>query len=129
MLKICGKLRKMVDPEKGQQCLDLQVNSLNNKKKFGNSGRVKEQFISNAVTSLRDSTMNAPMKRRELIIFLVCFLVAAVLNVIGIAWHHSPASELITQLHVVLIVALVIYGAAVILRILYYLISRFWFRR
>jgi F0F1-type ATP synthase membrane subunit a len=119
----------MVDPEKAQQCIDLHVNSLNNKKKFGNSGRVEEQIISIALTMVRDSIMNAPVKRRELIIFLVCFLFAAILNVIGIAWHHSPASELITQLHVVLIVALVIYGAAVILRILYYLISRFWFRR
>ncbi|MFH0756264.1 MAG: hypothetical protein V2B15_03145 [Bacteroidota bacterium] len=67
--------------------------------------------------------------RRELVIFGSGFLVAYVLNVTGIIKHHAPARELITQLHVVLLVALVIYGAAAILRVLYYLVSRLWFRK
>ena len=77
----------------------------------------------------RDTTITAAMKKRELIIFLLCFLGANVLNVIGIIKHQTPARELVTQLHVVLLVALVLYGAVIILRVLYYLVSRFWNRQ
>ena len=77
----------------------------------------------------RDTTITAPMKKRELIIFSLCFLGAYILNVIGIVKHHSPARELVTQLHVVLLVAFVVYGAVIILRVLYLLVSRFWTRK
>lgn len=77
----------------------------------------------------RDTTISAAVKKKELIIFLFCFLGAYVLNVIGIIQHQSPAKELITQLHVVLLVALVIYGIVVVLRILYHLVSRLWNRK
>jgi len=78
---------------------------------------------------LNDTTITAANKKRELIIFLVCFFGAYVLNVIGIIKHHSLARELITQLHVVLLVALVFYGIVLMFRILYYLISRLWIRK
>jgi hypothetical protein len=78
---------------------------------------------------MKDTIITASWKKRELIIIGICFLVAYVLNIIGIIQHQSPAKELITQLHVVLLVALVIYGAAAILRVLYYLISRLWIRK
>ena len=77
----------------------------------------------------RDTTITGAMKKRELIIFLLCFLGANVLNVIGIIKHQTPARELVTQLHVVLLVALVLYGAVIILRVLYYLVARFWNRQ
>jgi hypothetical protein len=76
-----------------------------------------------------DTTITGAMKKRELIIFLLCFLGAYLLNVIGIIKHHTPARELVTQLHVVLLVALVMYGAVIILRVLYYLVSRLWTRK
>jgi hypothetical protein len=76
-----------------------------------------------------DTTITGAMKKRELIIFLLCFLGAYLLNVIGIIKHHTPARELFTQLHVVLLVALVMYGAVIILRVLYYLVSRLWTRK
>lgn len=78
---------------------------------------------------LRDTTITAGQKKRELIIILVCFLAAYVLNVIGIIQHNSPAKELITQLHVVLLIAAVFYATVIVLRILYYLISRLWVRK
>lgn len=67
--------------------------------------------------------------RRELIIFLICFLVACVLVIAGIIHHKSPAVELITQLPGVLAVAGVSYVAVVVLRIIYMGITRFWFRK
>lgn len=77
----------------------------------------------------RDTTISAAVKKKELIIFLSCFAVAYILNVIGIIQHNSPAKELITQLHVVLLVSLVIYGIVVALRVLYHLMSRLWNRK
>jgi hypothetical protein len=78
---------------------------------------------------LKDTTITAKAKKRELIIFVACFTAAYLLNVIGIARNHTPARELITQLHIVLLVTMVFYGAAAILRLLYYLISRLWNRK
>ena len=78
---------------------------------------------------LRDTTITALQKRRELIIIGVCFLAAYLLNIIGIIQHKTPAKELITQLHVVLLLALVFYGIILLLRVLYYLISRLWVRK
>ena len=68
-------------------------------------------------------------KKRELIIFLICFLTAYAMNVIGIIKSRSPAGELFTNLHVVLLVALAFYLAVAVLRVLYYLVSRFWIRK
>jgi len=68
-------------------------------------------------------------KKKELIIFLVCFLASAILNILWAITYRTPAVELVARFYVVLIIALVFYGSAVILRILYYLISRFWFRK
>ncbi len=77
----------------------------------------------------RDTTITTAIKRRELLIFLACFVAAYSLNVIGIIKHQAPARELFTQLHVVLLVALVLYGSVAILRVLYYLVSRLWVRK
>ena len=77
----------------------------------------------------RDTTISASMKRRELMIFGICFLVAYILNVIGIIQNQAPAKELVTEFHVVLLVALILYGIVAILRVLYYLVSRLWIRR
>lgn len=77
----------------------------------------------------RDTNITATVKKRELIIFLFCFLGAYVLNVIGIIKNHNSVRELFTQLHVVLLVSLVFYGAVFILRILYYVVSRLWIRK
>ncbi len=77
----------------------------------------------------RDTTISVVAKKKEIIIFLSCFLGAYVLNVIGIIQNKSPAKELITELHIVFLVALVLYGVAVGFRILYYLMSRLWNRK
>ncbi len=77
----------------------------------------------------RDTKITATAKKRELIIFLVCFIAAYLLNVIGIVAYHTPVRELVTKLHVVLLIALIFYGAVVILRVLYYLVSRLWIRK
>jgi arginine exporter protein ArgO len=77
----------------------------------------------------RDTTITSAMKKRELWILAICLIAAYVLNIIGIIANGSPVKELITELHVVLLVGLVFYGVVVVLRILYYLVSRLWTRK
>jgi hypothetical protein len=78
---------------------------------------------------MKDTIITTTMKKRELLIFLLCFAAACSLNIIGIIKHHAPARELVTQLHIVLLIALILYGAVVVLRILYFLVSRLWVRK
>ncbi len=75
------------------------------------------------------STKSGTTRKRELIIFGVCFIAATILNVIGIINQKSPAKELVTQLHVVLLVSLVFYGIVIIFRVLYHLIAHLWIRK
>jgi hypothetical protein len=75
---------------------------------------------------MKETVITPGMKRRELMIFLVCFLIAFVLNVVGIIKYNSPAVELISQLHIVLLVSIVIYLLAAIFRGLFFLISLIW---
>lgn len=77
---------------------------------------------------MKETVITPGMKRRELTIILACFLAAYLMNIIGIVKFHTPAIELLTKIPLVLLVAVLIYGAVVILRILYYLVSRLWIR-
>jgi hypothetical protein len=75
---------------------------------------------------MNETVITPGMKRRELRIFLVCFIVAFVINVVGIIKYSSPALELISQLHTVLFVSMIIYLLAAIFRGLFFLISHIW---
>jgi hypothetical protein len=77
----------------------------------------------------RDTMITAKVKRRELIIFGASFLMAFLLNVIGIIKHNTQVKELFTQIHIVLLVTLVIYGLVAILRVLYHLMAMMWNRK
>lgn len=75
---------------------------------------------------MKETVITPKQKKRELIILLFCFIAAFLLNVIGIIKFGSPAKELVTELHLVLLVAAVLYVISGIFRILYGLISRLW---
>ncbi len=75
---------------------------------------------------MKETVITPGMKRRELIIILVCFLAAYLMNIIGIIKFHTPAIELITKIPVVLLVTALIYFAVLLLRVLYYMVSRLW---
>jgi len=76
----------------------------------------------------RDTIITARSKRRELRIFLACFLLAFLINIIGIIRHGTPLRELFTQLHIVLLLSAIFYVLAAVLRLLYLLASRLWNR-
>jgi hypothetical protein len=77
---------------------------------------------------MKETVITPDMKRRELRLFLVCLIVAFVLNVVGIITFSSPAIELISQLHIVLLVSIVLYLVAVVFRGLFFMISMIWRR-
>jgi len=81
------------------------------------------------IRRFRESPRFTTWKRREPAVFLSCFLFSAILHLIGTLYLKAPAIQLISQMHVVLLVSLVLYGATGILRIIYHLISRLWVRR
>jgi hypothetical protein len=76
-----------------------------------------------------DTFIKVDIKKREPILFLCCFGCAYLLIITGIVLQHAPALELVTQLPAALLLAFVIYAAVFILRIIYLVISRFWFRK
>jgi hypothetical protein len=77
----------------------------------------------------KDTVITAKNKKREAIILLACFLLAYLLNVIGIIAHQTQAKELLTQIPYVLLLSLIFYGFILVLRILYYLVARLWTRK
>ena len=75
---------------------------------------------------MKETVITPGRKKRELYILLFCTIAAYLLNVVGIIKYGSPAKELITQLPLVLLVALILYLALALVRIIIYLISKIW---
>ncbi len=65
---------------------------------------------------MKDLYIKKSVLRRELIVWLVSFCVAIAVNIYAIALYDSPWVELITQIHNVLILSLVLYFIAALLR-------------
>lgn len=72
----------------------------------------------------KDTIITAKQKKREAIIILVCIAAAILFNLIGIIKFKTPAIEMVTQLHIVAIVALFFYIVSGIVRIVTSLLLR-----
>lgn len=68
----------------------------------------------------KDSVITAKQKKRELIVFLICLAGAFIFNIVGIIMFKTPAKEIFTQLHYVLLVGIVIYVITGILRLIWF---------
>lgn len=75
---------------------------------------------------MKETVITSEQKKRELWILLICFAAAFILNVIGIIKFKSPAIELLSQLHLVLLIAVAFYIVVLVMRGLYGLVSRLW---
>jgi len=69
---------------------------------------------------MKDLVIKGKWIRRELIILAVLFLAAVITNVIGIVKHDTRWIEMISQIHVVLILTLVLYLLLWLLRLIIY---------
>lgn len=58
---------------------------------------------------MKDLVIKGKRIRKELIILAVLFTLSFIMNVIGIIKHDTGWTELLSQLHVVLILTLVLY--------------------
>lgn len=76
----------------------------------------------------RDTVITSKQKLREAWIILGCFAAAFIFNIVGIIKYSSPASELYTQLHIVLLLSVFFYFLIALFRGIYilarWLISR-----
>lgn len=71
----------------------------------------------------KDTVITSNQKKRELLIIVLCFAAAFVFNIIGIIIYKSPAKELFTQLHIVLILAAFFYLLTLLARGLYLVVK------
>jgi len=67
---------------------------------------------------MKDTIITTQQQKRELYILLVCFIGAFIFNIIALLIYKSPVKEVITQLHIVIILALFFYFVVLFFRIL-----------
>ena len=73
---------------------------------------------------MKDITIKAKTIKRELYFLLLSFALAFIMNIVGIAKHGTQWKELITQIHVVLILTFIIYLLLWFVRLLAMLVLR-----
>lgn len=73
---------------------------------------------------MKDSIITAGVKRRELIIWLICFAIANVVNWCAIIKFSTPWYEIFTQMGYVIVTSLVIYGLLLALRVAWWILSK-----
>lgn len=73
---------------------------------------------------MKDTVISAAVKRRELKIWLVCFVVANVVNWAAIIKYQTPWYEIFTQIGYVVVSSLLIYGLLLLVRIAYKILRR-----
>lgn len=66
---------------------------------------------------MKDTIITAQCKRRELLIFLCCFVVANITNWVAIIRFSAPWYEVFTQVGYVLITSVVIYALVALVRV------------
>lgn len=77
---------------------------------------------------MKETVITPARKKRELFVLLACTIGAFVLNIAGILKFNTPAKELVTQLPLVLFIALAIYAVVAVMRLIVYFVSRIWIK-
>lgn len=73
---------------------------------------------------MKDTVISARVKRREIMIWLVCFAVANIVNWAAIIRFSTPWYEIFTQLGYVTVTSLLLYGLVMLLRMAWYVLRR-----
>ena len=73
---------------------------------------------------MKDTVISAAVKRRELKIWLVCFVVANIVNGVAIIKFDTPWYEVFTQIGYVVVSSLVLYVLLLLVRIAYRILRR-----
>ena len=73
---------------------------------------------------MKDTIISADVKRRELKIWLACFIIANITNWAAIIKFQTPWYEVYTQIGYVIVTSLLIYGLVLLARIAWYVVRR-----
>ena len=73
---------------------------------------------------MKDLVIKGKWIKRELIVLLVLLLVSFVANAVGIVKHDTEWIEMLSQLHVVVLLTMVLYVLTGIIRFIIYLIIK-----
>ncbi|HCC70329.1 MAG TPA: hypothetical protein DEQ09_04150 [Bacteroidales bacterium] len=71
---------------------------------------------------MKDLVIKGKWLKRELIILAAVFLLAVIINIIGIVQHDTKWIEMISQLHVVIILTVILYVLLWIIRSVIYVL-------
>lgn len=73
---------------------------------------------------MKDIIITAQRQKSEIITFIFCFAIAFVTNIASIIIYDTEWSEVWTQIIWVTVLACVIYGISIFIRILFWLVKR-----
>lgn len=73
---------------------------------------------------MKDTVISAEVKRRELKIWLACFIIANITNWAAIIKFQTPWYEVFTQIGYVTVTSFVIYGLVLLVRIAWRIVRR-----
>ncbi len=72
----------------------------------------------------QDTIITAGQKRKEAIILLICFVLANLLNLTGILIYKTSFTELYSQIGIVLVISILLYGLTVLFRLILFLAAK-----
>ena len=73
---------------------------------------------------MKDIIITAQRQKSEIITFIICFAIAFVTNIASIIIYDTEWSEVWTQIIWVTVLACVMYGISIFIRILFWLVKR-----
>ena len=71
---------------------------------------------------MKDVVIKGKWIKRELILLAVIFLMAMIINIIGIVKHDTRWIEMLSQMHVVLILTLLVYALIWLVRLIIFVV-------
>ena len=72
---------------------------------------------------MKDLTITAKQMRRELVLLLVCFVIAEGVNIFSMIKYGTPWTEFFTQIGFVLIITAALYIILIAVRVLIWLVK------
>lgn len=73
---------------------------------------------------MKDTVITVAVKRRELWIWLTCFIVSNMVNITTIICYTTPWYEIFTQLGYVTVMSVLLYALTVVARLVWYVVRR-----
>ena len=73
---------------------------------------------------MKDTVITAAVKRRELWIWLTCFIVANVVNITTIICYSTPWYEVFTRRGYVVALSVLLYVLTIVVRVVWFVVRR-----